>query len=203
MSAPRDRTLLEIATRAAQATAPATFPFPHTWDRARYPQAWLCTRPSEASVQQQILAQLARVGIRAFPTDAGAKPLRGRAIGALTRSGVDKATAARSLKGRTGTSEDVPDLVGTLPGGRSLYLEVKQPAWLQWHPHRGTATQLRAAGAPTPGQLRFLLDMHDQGALVGVVWSTDDVAALLTPRERICTACGRRVGGAASLDEGF
>ncbi len=198
----RDRTLLEIATRAAQAALPATFPFPHTWDRARYPLPWLCTRPSEAAVQAQILGQLARLGIRAFPTDAGAKPLRGRAISAMTRGGLSRADAAHALKGRTGTTEGVSDLIGTLPGGRSLYVEVKQPEWLEWHPQRGVATQYRSAGTPTPDQLRFLHEMHDQGALVAVAWSTDDVARLLAPHERICTDCGRRVGDTPT-DGGF
>lgn len=168
--------LLATATKAA---TPNTFPFPHQWDRVRYAVAWLCTRPSEASVQAQILGWLARAGVRAFPSDAGARPLRGRAIGALRRAGVDGEAATRALKGRTGTAEGVSDLIGTLPGGRSLYLEVKQPAWLEWLSHRGTARQLRGAGLPTPEQLRFLLEMHDQQALVGVVWSVEDAQAIL------------------------
>lgn len=170
--------LLAIALRAAP---PTVFPFPHTWDRARYPQAWLCTRPSEATVQTQILALLARLGVRAFPTDAGAKTLRGRAIAVVKGAGGSAAAIAVMNRGRAGAAvAGVCDVIGTLPGGRSLYVEVKRPEWLTWRPDRGgVVTQYQSPGQPTPAQLQFLLDMHTQGALVGVAWSTDDVTQLL------------------------
>jgi hypothetical protein len=172
--------VLAIAQRAHEELAgEASYPFPWQWDRSRYPMAWLCSRPTEASVQTQILAHLARWFVRAFPVDAGAKAIRGRARGVLGRADRPDLAAA-VLRGRTGAAQEgVSDIVGTLPGGRSLYLEVKQPEWLEWHPERGVATQVRSAGRPTPAQLRFLADMYRQNALVAVVWSTGDVDELL------------------------
>lgn len=181
-----DRTLLEIAQAASRAQR-GSLPFRHAWERDRYSIPWLCTRPTEAAVQAQILGHLAREGVRAFPVDAGAKALRGRAIGALRRGGLEAAEHFVN-RGRTGAAAfGVSDIVGVLPGGRALFLEVKQPEWLaprKPNPNpkvinAAAFVQTRAAGAATPAQLQFLLEMHDQGALVSVVWDLSDVLALL------------------------
>jgi hypothetical protein len=112
------------------------------------------------------------------PVDAGAKKLRGRAVGALRRAGVARPEAA--LAGATGAGiAGLADVVGTLKGGRSVYVEVKAPAWLGPSRRTGRMVQKRAAGEPTPEQLAFLLDAVRKGAVAGVAWSMRDVVELL------------------------
>ena len=63
------------------------------------------------------------------------------------------------------------DLEGTLaPAGRSLYIEVKSPAWID-----SRKKVIRRAGAPSKEQLDFLLSKHIRGACVLVAWSSKDV----------------------------
>jgi hypothetical protein len=159
-----------------------SYPFRWQWDRKRYPAPWLCTRPTEDAVEQQILALLAAKYVRAWKTDAAAKVLRGRARGALHRAGASREDMKIVFAGQAGAvGTGKSDITGVMPGGRALFIEVKQPEWLE--PNRATGQLIqvkgRNAGTPTDDQLKFLMDMHQQGALVTVAWSTEDVEQLI------------------------
>ena len=72
-------------------------------------------------MQSQILQLLGLRGIFAWPVDAGAKAIRGRARGALTRAGADPRQLGYILSGKTGAAKKgVVDIHGILPGGRAL-----------------------------------------------------------------------------------
>ena len=58
--------------------------------------------------------------------------------------------------------------------GRSLYVEVKAPAWID-----ADKKVIRRAGQPTPDQIEFLLSKHRRGALCMVAWSATDVEQYL------------------------
>lgn len=58
----------------------------------------------------------------------------------------------------------IPDILGVIPGGRALALEVKRPG-----------------GEPTVLQARTLARLRETGALVAVVTSVAEVEALLAP----------------------
>ena len=156
-----------------------TLPFITQWDRTRYSKTWLCTKPSEATIQKHILQRLALCGIQAFPVDAAAKIIRGRATGVLRRAGMVDAAAFVNRGKAGGARKGVVDIVGVFPGGRALFVEVKQPEWLELNPKTGALIQSRGAGKPTPEQLEFLLAMHAQGAVVGIAWSAEDLEAIL------------------------
>jgi hypothetical protein len=67
------------------------------------------------------------------------------------------------------------DLEATLaPIGRSLYIEVKAPAWIDTDKR-----VIRQAGQPSADQILFLLSKHRRGALCMVAWSAADVEQLL------------------------
>lgn len=157
------------------------------WDRDRYKSSWLCLRPTEAQVQEATIMRLSLLGIPAAVVDAGAKKLRGRAIGALRRQGLDSRVASALLRGDTGILTGLVDIVGTIPPkvhrlafpwGIPLFLEMKAPEHLEPSP-RGGFRQVDPAGAPTPDQLAFLDAMHGAGACVGVLWSVDDLREVL------------------------
>lgn len=144
-------------------------------------------RASEAVIQAAVMARLSFLGIPSAVVDAGAKTLRGRAFGALVRSGVPGSTASAMLKGQTGILTGLVDIVGVVPQqvhrqatpwGIPLFLEVKAPEWLE-PDRRGGLRQFRAAGRPSPDQLAFLDAMHGAGARVGIVWSSDDLLEVL------------------------
>lgn len=141
-----------------------------TFDRRRYGDNILKFYTTEAEVQEAILGALTYLRVKAFPVDAGAKALRGRAVGALKRAGL----SAEALKGRTGIQAGVSDVIGTLPGGRALYIEVKVPCRLDSSGHVATA-----AGRPTKEQVDFLEMMQAQGAVCGVCWSAVDAIDLV------------------------
>lgn len=154
-----------------------TYPFRHTFDRERYPRNYLLMHPDEDGLEATALSFLAARGIPCAKTDAGAKRLRGRAAGALRRAGVERPDAL--LRGATGVKQGLTDIVGALPPlGRGLFVEVKQPAWLD---ARGRI--VRSANTPTQDQLDFLNSMHRAGALVGVIWHISDLEELLACRE--------------------
>ena len=72
------------------------------------------------------------------------------------------------MKGRdwdAGGSRGIPDIMGILPGGRALCIEVKAPG-----------------GRATPAQARYLAAARDQGAVVFIATSVDDVITGLVCR---------------------
>lgn len=162
-------------------------PFLWRWDRSRYKESWLCLRPSEEDIQAATMARLSFLGIPAAVVDAGAKKLRGRAIGALRRQGVAPRDAAALLRGQTGILTGLVDIIGTIPPrvhrlpfpwGIPFYIECKAPEHLEPSP-RGGFRQLDPAGVPSGDQLAFLDAMHRAGARVGVIWSVDDLQEVL------------------------
>lgn len=152
------------------------YPFLHTWDRSRYDHQWLLMCPTEDNVQKQLLTALAFRGIFAFPVDSGDKNLRGRAYGAMKRAGREDLIG--HLHGRSASYMGVSDIIGTMPNGRSLYIEAKAPEWLTYG-KRKDLVQKRPAGRPTEEQLAFLLDAHEHKAIVGVAWSPKDLEIIL------------------------
>lgn len=156
-------------------------PFVHEFVASRYPPGYLRSGISEAQVQDAAIAALRARKALVYPVDAGAKVLRGRAVGALRARGVRNPEAM--LAGRTGAGvAGLADLIGVLPGGRALFVEVKAPAWLAPSPKTGRLIQKRAAGEPTDAQLSFLEEAWYRGAVAGVVWSALDLDALVGAR---------------------
>jgi hypothetical protein len=127
-------------------------------------------QPTEDQVQRSILDLLAIYKVDAAPIDAGGKRARGRMMGAARDAGVDLAGVENTKTGRA-IPAGFADLEATLaPDGRSLYIEVKAPAWLASNGHVA-----RPAGKPSAEQLAFLKSKHDRGAIVLVAWSSLDV----------------------------
>lgn len=139
------------------------------FDPSRYPQAYLRAGYREATVQRLVLVRLRQLGYRPFVVDSGAARLRGRAA----RAGVFLGGAS------TGMARGIADVHGTGPGGRAVYVEVKAPAWLAPSPKTGRLIQRRAAGEPTPEQIRFLEEHLRAGAVAGVAWGPQDVDTIL------------------------
>lgn len=124
----------------------------------------------------------------AAPTVTPRRAKRTRTIGQATESQIQravlaylrrvvKAEAIRYNSGQMSAGDDRSqrfirfndaaghsDIGGVLPGGRAFYFEVKRPG-----------------EKPTEKQSRFLARMGRAGALVGVVTSVEDVAALVGP----------------------
>ena len=174
------------------ATEGPNYPFPCRWVRERYPVDYLLGHVSEHDVQLVTLAKLRAYGIPALAVDAGARTLRGRAIGALKRAGADAQAVAFVNNGSTGAGlAGLADVVGALPGsGRALFLELKAPEWLDPSNRReGQFIVARKPGKPTLEQLGFLNTMHHAGALVGVIWHASELDMLLAPWKQ---AKGRR-----------
>ena len=148
------------------------YPFPHKFDAGKYNAHYLLSRVPENVVQKSILDLLWRYHVDAIAIDAGLKTARRKFISKALAFGLD----GTSFKG--GLAE-LPaghsDLAGTLaPAGRSLYIEVKAPAWID---ERGKV--IRSAGKPTTEQLDFLLSKYDRGAIALVAYSVDDVSEFL------------------------
>jgi hypothetical protein len=152
-------------------------PFRAAFDPARYPPGYLRQGLSEAKAQELMLQLLELRKILAVPVDAGARNLRGRAVGALRARGVRNPEAL--LAGRTGTAAGVVDIIGALPGGCALFIEMKRPAYYAPSAKTGRLVQVHAAGAPTEEQLRFLTAAHQQGAVAGVAWGPTDLDEIL------------------------
>lgn len=153
------------------------YPFPHEFEISRYPDVYLMQQPTEDQVQRSILELLSVYRIDAIAIDAGGRRQRGRMMGAAKKSGIDLSGISNSK-----TWYSIPagfaDIAGTLaPDGRSLYIEVKAPAWLGSNGH-----VIRRAGTPSPEQLAFLKSKHDRGAIVLVAWSPLDVEIHLNSR---------------------
>jgi hypothetical protein len=150
------------------------YPFPHRFNPARYSDLYLMGQITESAVQANILELLKVFDVDGVPIDAGGRRQRGRMTGAAKKAGIDLA-AIQNNKTWYSIPAGFADLEATIaPNGRSLYIEVKAPAWLD-----GQKKTIRRAGEPSPNQLEFLLSKHRRGALVMVAWSTDDVSEYL------------------------
>ena len=146
------------------------YPFPWKFDVHKYSDLYLMRQVTEAQVQSDIIAFLRAFGVDAVPIDAGGRRQRGRMMGAAKKAGVDLA-GVQNVKTGAAIPAGFADLEATLaPSGRSLYIEVKAPAWLD-----GKRKVIRAAGKPSLEQLDFLLAKHLRGAFVLVAWSSTDV----------------------------
>jgi hypothetical protein len=148
------------------------FPFPWRFIGGRYHDFYLMNCITETRVQADILALLHAYKVDAVPIDAGGRRHRGRMVKAAQSQGID-ITGVRAP-----TGGEIPsgfsDIEATLaPTGRSLYIEVKAPAWLD-----EKRKVIRRAGQATKEQLQFLLAKHKRGALVLVAWSANDVEEL-------------------------
>jgi hypothetical protein len=146
------------------------YPFPCRFDRDRYSELYLMRQVTEAQVQQDILALARAFDVDAVPIDAGGRRQRGRMMGAAKKAGIDLASISNAK-----TWYSIPagfaDLEATLaPVGRSLYIEVKAPAWID-----EKKKIIRRAGEPSQEQLDFLLEKLRRGACVLVAWSAKDV----------------------------
>ena len=151
--------------------------YPWQWTPNLYSDHYLLSEISEEKVQEWVLDFLAAEHIKAFPADAGAKAVRGHVYRQLKAACVRNAGVVVA-GGRGAAYAGVTDIAGTMPGGRSLYIEVKAPAWYRLN-NKNELRVKRAAGLPTEDQLAFMDTMHEQGALVGVVWSPQDAADLI------------------------
>jgi hypothetical protein len=149
-----------------------------TFDRARYNDAYLLAQPTEDQVQGAALDLLAAMRIPALAVDAGGKRLRGDIGRAMRRGGVTSVGAY--LAGRSGAAHaGLSDILGTLPGGRALYIECKQPEWLTRSSKSRRLIQKAAPGKPSDEQLAFLDTMAEAGAVVGIIWSIEDLEQIL------------------------
>ena len=153
----------------------ASYPFPWT-EPNRLPRLYLLQGLKESFVQAQILELLETYRVDAVPIDAGGRRQRGRMMGAAKAAGVSLGGIQNVKTGRA-IPKGFADLEATLaPQGRSLYIEVKAPRWVD-----GNGTVIRPGGKPTPEQLEFLLSKHVRGACVMVAWSAFDVEAYMLP----------------------
>ncbi len=154
------------------------YPFPHAWDPGRYSRAYLLSGLSEAYVQQEGVRYLLEHAVWTKIVDAGGKNLRGRASGALRRSGASSQDVQNALRGRTDACQGFPDTHGIILG-IPWYVEWKKPGRIDT-----LGRVISRAGTAEQSQLDFLKEAHVQGALVGVAWSTFDLIAILG-KERI------------------
>lgn len=149
---------------------PESFPFPWKFEASHYHDLYLMQQITESQVQKDILALLALYDVDAVPIDAGGRRQRGRMMGAAKTAGVDLA-GVQNVKTGAAIPAGFSDLEATLaPVGRSLYIEVKAPAWLD-----GKKKVIRRAGQASAEQLSFLLAKHKRGAIAFVAWSSEDV----------------------------
>lgn len=156
--------------------AVADFPFPWTEPKL-LPSLYLMQCLTESHVQTQIIELLEMYRVDAVPIDAGGRRQRGRMIGAAKAAGVNLGGIQNVKTGRA-IPKGFADLEATLaPEGRSLYIEVKAPRWIN-----GDGVMIRPAGKATAEQLEFLLSKHARGAVVMVAWSAFEVDEYLRPQ---------------------
>jgi len=155
-------------------------PYLHRFERSRYPSASLQLCLSEEMIEKTILESLRVRGIMAQKIDAGGKAMRGKLIQVLRRYGI-RPDIANAIAAQVFGSAPRGwlDITGVLPGGRAMFVEVKQPEWLEVSDKTGRLIQKRPAGAPEPAQLDFMERMHRQGALVGCAWDAGDLDVIL------------------------
>lgn len=163
--------------------ATLSYPFPHEFDAKKYSEHYLLSHVPESGVQASILDLLWKFKVDAIPIDAGVEHVRGAVYNRLLRQTKLLPGEIMSIL-RGGIGSELPpghsDLAATLaPEGRSLYIEVKAPAWIN---ERGKI--VRSAEKPTQEQLDFLLSKFKRGAIVMVAYSIDDVANYLDAQLR-------------------
>lgn len=152
------------------------YPFPWEFQRHRYTELYLMSCVQESLVQADIISLLKNYRVEGFPIDAGGRRARGAMIGAAKNAGISIGHLA-SVKTGGAIPKGFADLESTLaPDGRSLYIEVKAPAWFD----EGMRV-IRPAGFASQDQLDFLLEKHKRGAVVMVAWSAQDVLGFLGP----------------------
>lgn len=155
--------------------AAVSYPFPWT-EPKRLPWLYLMQCVTESFVQAQILELLSLYRVDAAAIDAGGRRQRGRMMGAAKAAGIELA-GVQNVKTGHAIPKGFADLEATLaPEGRSLYIEVKAPRWINEH-----GETIRAGGKPSREQLEFLLSKHVRGAVVMVAWSAFDVDEYLRP----------------------
>jgi hypothetical protein len=154
------------------------YPFPHEFHAAKYSQHYLLSHVPENAVQRAILELLHRYFVDAIAIDAGLKSARRDLIAKSLLHGLDR----RAFDGGLGEiAPGHPDIAATLaPTGRSLYIEVKAPAWTDEN-----GKVLRRAGKPSQEQLDLLLSKFDRGAIVMIAYSVDDVANFIPDQLRM------------------
>lgn len=146
------------------------YPFPWKFEGSKYSDHYLIRQVTEAQVQADILALLHAHDVDAVAIDAGGRRQRGRMMGAAKKAGIDLARIS-NRKTWYSIPAGFSDIEATLaPEGRSLYIEVKAPAWIDEQ-----KKIIRRAGQPSPEQLEFLVAKHRRGAIVLVAWSSIDV----------------------------
>lgn len=153
------------------------YPFPWRFEGARYSSLYLMRQVTEAEVQSDILALMSVYNVDLVAIDAGGRRQRGRMMAAAKSAGINLA-GIQNAKTGAAIPSGFSDLEATLaPDGRSLYVEVKAPAWLD-----ANAKVIRRAGQPSQEQLDFLFEKHRRGAVVLVAWSSKDVEEYLGER---------------------
>jgi hypothetical protein len=146
------------------------YPFPWKFEGYRYSNLYLMRQVTEAQVQSDILALMPVYDVDLVAIDAGGRRQRGRMMAAAKSAGINLA-GIQNAKTGAAIPSGFSDLEATLaPEGRSLYIEVKAPAWLD-----ADEKVIRRAGLPSQEQLDFLLEKHRRGAIVLVAWSSKDV----------------------------
>jgi hypothetical protein len=157
-----------------------SYPFPWKFDLHRYGDLYLMQQVTEAQVQKEILELLALYDVDAVPIDAGGRRQRGRMMGAAKTAGVELA-GVQNVKTGAAIPAGFADLEATLaPTGRSLYIEVKAPAWVN-----AKKKIIRRAGEASEQQLEFLLAKYRRGACVLVAWSAKDVDDYVSQNLRV------------------
>jgi hypothetical protein len=148
--------------------------------RARYSENYLTWRVPESQVQKAVLDDLQRRGAVCIAVDAGAAMIRGRIRGALHKIQHEE-ILPMVMAGRTGAgAKGLPDIVGVLPGGRALFIEVKKPEWCEPSPKNpGKLRQVQPPGAASEEQRAFLQAAYRLGAAAGVVWHWKDLELIL------------------------
>ena len=141
-----------------------------TWDRSRYSARYLSTDISESMLQGAILRALAQAGIAAFAFDSGGKAMRPRA----------------GAGGASAGAAGLPDIIGWLPGGKALFIEVKRPALLEprgYFQAQGKPQRvIKPAGKLTDSQRMFLTIASADGCAAGVAWSLSDALEIAEVR---------------------
>jgi hypothetical protein len=150
------------------------YPFPWRFEGYRYPDPYLMARIEEKRVQAEILDLLRAYDVDAVAIDAGGRRIRGRMMAAARSAGMDLRGVQHAKTGAA-IPAGFADLEATLaPTGRSLYVEVKAPAWID-----ANKKVIRRAGQASPEQLDFLVSKHRRNAVCMVAWSAADVEMYL------------------------
>jgi hypothetical protein len=160
-------------TEPALRAASREFPFLWQWDRDRYTPGYLRSGVLEAQVQEAVIAALTfRWKAKVTVIDSGDRRMRGRMARIVAARGLNPNDVVRGWGGSQ--ERGVVDLAVTFPGGRAGWFECKKPEHCALSA-TGRLTQRKPPGQPKPEQLAFLLAQASLGAVVGVVWSPDDL----------------------------